>query len=67
MKTIWTAPGRGSTLAELKAGGYAAFPHLCNLPTPDDENYITDLLIMDDGTWETYDISRIRNATIVAR
>ncbi len=64
MKTIWTAPGYGSTLAELLAGAHKAYPKLCGAPRPGDEGKITNLYIMDDGKWEPYDIERIRNINI---
>jgi hypothetical protein len=66
MKTIWTSPGRGNTLAELLMAGNAAFPKFCGPPESGDENQISDLLIMEDGDWEQRDLERLRNVRLLS-
>lgn len=63
MKTRWTAPGTGATLTDLLTQARAALPHLCAAGHVGDDRR-TDLAIAETGTWEPYDIERIRNCRI---
>ena len=63
MKTRWTEPGTGATLTDLLTQANAALPHLCHPAHLGDARH-TDLAITETGTWESYDIERIRNGRI---
>ncbi len=63
MKTQWTKPGMGATLTDLLTQAHAALPHLCDAGHLGDDRR-TNLSITETGTWEPYDIERIRNCEI---